>query len=309
MGFVVRRTGVYSLLVDAGRPGWQHLGVPRGGPADRSAWQLGNALVGNDPNTTALEITLQGPNLEATGRHRLVVHGAAFAVKHWKAAAREMELVPPGHVFTVDSGDEVQLPRLTGQHGVRAYVCVQGGFQTETLLGSQTALDPLKTSQQLACVEARGSWLRWIRLDPWPDAPPRGRLRLLPGAHLTRSLRKQLLATAFRVSQDSNRMGVRLTSSAQWPAAGRELLSAPVVPGTVQLPGGGQPIVLGVDAQTIGGYRQLGHVITADLDRLGQLRPGETVHFQCVTLDQAEALRDSHDRWLRQWLERLRYAC
>lgn len=309
MAFLVRRPGVYSLLVDAGRPGRQHLGVPRGGPADRTAWQLGNALVGNVPTATALEVTLHGPTLEATARHRLVVYGAPFIVKHHKAATGATEKIAAGHVFTVESGDEIQLPRLAESPGVRAYVCVPGGFQGETVLGSRTALEPLKASQTLDCAEVAGlSSPRWFRLEPWPDAPPREAVRLLPGTHLSRSARKLLLTTSFSVSPDSNRMGVRLTSPVRWADSNRELVSAPVVPGTVQLPAGGQPIVLGVDAQTIGGYPRLGHVISADLDRLGQLRPGDKVRFQLVTPEEADTLRESHERWLRLWLQRLRHA-
>jgi 5-oxoprolinase (ATP-hydrolysing) subunit C len=309
MAFLVRRPGAYSLLVDAGRPGWQHLGVPRGGPADRAAWQLGNALVGNDPTTVALEITWQGPTLEATARHRVVVYGAPFLVKHWKSASHDLEQIPAGHVFTLEPGDEVQIPELAEQQGVRAYVCVRGGFQQEPILGSQSSLEPLKSSQRLDCAEdASTEPPRWFHLEPWPDGAGPEMVRLLPGTQLSRSLRKQLLAATFTVSPDSNRMGLRLRSSVSWPDAARELVSSPVVPGTLQLPSGGQPIILGVDAQTIGGYPRLGHVIAPDLDRLGQLRPGDKLRFQLVDLNEADSLRESHERWLRTWLQRLKHA-
>src|SRR5262245_50708458 len=144
MAFHVRRPGTYSLLIDAGRPGWQHKGAPRGGPADRTAWQLGNLLLGNDPHAAALEITLHGPTLEATARHRLVVYGPIFATRLRRASSHLAEEVPSGHTFTVEPGDEVQLAGLSGQEGIRAYLCVEGGFHAEPILGSLTALEPLK---------------------------------------------------------------------------------------------------------------------------------------------------------------------
>src|SRR5207249_4543165 len=98
-------------------------------------------------------------------------------------------------------------------------------------------------------------------------------LRLLPGTHLSKKIQSLLEQTTFTVRSESNRMGIRLDSAQGWPNEQGELLAAPIVPGTVQLPSGGQPIILGVDAQTIGGYPRLGHVISADLDNLGQLRP------------------------------------
>jgi antagonist of KipI len=309
MAFLVRRPGAASLLVDAGRSGWQHLGVPRGGPADRTSWILGNVLVGNAPATGALEIALSGPTLEATQRHRMVVFGAAFSTTLRKTTSPHLEHIPPGHVFTVDAGDQVHIGGLAAADGVRAYVCVSGGLTDEPVLASLSSLEPIKAGTTLECgVAERHSTPRWFRLTPWSDAPPPGVVRMVAGTHLKRSLRKLLLATTFKVSPDSNRMGLRLESTVAWPNNPSELVSAPVVPGTVQLPGGGQPIILGVDAQTIGGYPRLGHVIATDLDRLGQLRPEDTLRLLVVTLDEAERLLDSHGRWLQSWLQRLQHA-
>jgi len=83
------------------------------------------------------------------------------------------------------------------------------------------------------------------------------------------------------------------------------MLSSPVVAGTLQWPSGGEPILLGVDAQTIGGYPRCGHVITADMDVLGQLTPGDTIRFQLVNLQEAERLRQSRNRWQQLWVNRL----
>jgi antagonist of KipI len=102
----------------------------------------------------------------------------------------------------------------------------------------------------------------------------------------------------FTVSSRSDRMGVRLTGAALERAGARDLLSSPVAPGTIQVPPDGQPIVLLADAQTIGGYPQIAHVISVDLPLVAQLRPGDTVQFQPVAIEEAHALLAAQERTL-----------
>jgi allophanate hydrolase subunit 2 len=108
----------------------------------------------------------------------------------------------------------------------------------------------------------------------------------------------------FTVTPASNRMGLRLRG-VPLPVPARELTSEPVAPGAVQVTRDGQCIVLGVDGQTIGGYPKVAHVVSADVDKLAQLRPGETVRFARVSLDEAEALYRRKQAELREWLTRL----
>ena len=211
-----------------------------------------------------------------------------------------------GHVFTVEAGDEVTIQGIDTNTGLRAYVCIADGFKTQT---SMLSNEPVKQGDTLDCPEtAHKLPQRWVIPEPWKETAPAGTVRLTPGTHLTKKFKELLLETRFTIRPESNRMGLRLSSKAAWPSDGKELVSAPVVPGTLQLPGGGQPILLGVDAQTIGGYPRLGHVITADLDRVGQLRPGDTIRFTLVTLEEAERLEQSRQQWLRSWLERIHWS-
>jgi 5-oxoprolinase (ATP-hydrolysing) subunit C len=303
MSFVVSRPGTFSLLVDAGRPQGLHVGLPRSGPADHSSFIIGNALVENtSPEMmTALEVTLQGPVLECTDAHQVVVFGAGFEVVHQRGDTKQ--LIPPGHTFSVISQDTIHLNGIPDGQGLRAYFCVSGGFQSPEILGSRSALKPIERDEVLVALPSPQKSSRWIDLLPWNDRSER--LRLLPGTHLTEALRDLLLRTTFTVRPESNRMGLRLASDASWKLNTLELVSAPVVPGTLQLPPQGQPILLGVDAQTIGGYPRLGHVITPDLDVVGQLRPGESLRFKMVTIDEAEALMHSYQSWLNYWHTRL----
>lgn len=315
MGLIVRRSGTFSLIVDGGRVGTRHVGLPRGGPADEQAWVIGNALVGNfstgdgSGHNTAIEVALQGPVLEATSKHTMVVYGAPYTVMHRPATVATSRVIPAGHVFTVDAGDELMIQGNDGKIGLRCYLCVQGGLQTPLIAGSRSGLEPVKLGQTLHCHPSeRAIRHRWVKLESWPEEAPKNTLRVLAGTHLSKKVKPLLLETKFTILPDSNRMGLRLNSNVKWPSDGKELVSAPVTPGTLQLPTGGQPILLGVDAQTIGGYPRLAHVISADLDRLGQLRPGEYIRFSLVNLDEAERLERSRLEWLRTWLQRIRWA-
>lgn len=296
MGLRVLQPGLFSLLVDGGRPGWRELGVPAGGAFDSLAWRLGNALLGNPPNAVALEVTLAGPTLRAEAPVHGVLFGADFELwlndLPWHA----------GLSFQMSVGDRLRIG--SALFGTRAYLCILGGFHGPTLLGSGSALAPVRADELLACPATRGRPRRRLA-KPWTFKPP-SVVRLLPGSHLGEQNRQRLASETFAVAAEANRQGLRLHCNnplSPWP---EELESAPVVPGTLQLPSGGQPIVLGADAQTIGGYPRLGHVIAADQPALAQLRPGDPLRFQWVHEAEAQAaLREQEARlsellpWLR----------
>src|SRR5262249_51398765 len=147
---------------------------------------------------------------------------------------------------------------------------------------------------------------RFVRLEPEWDHEP-GKLRTLDGAQADWFDLDAFYPQEFNVTPASNRMGLRLSGE---PLAlpGRDLVSEPVCPGAVQVTRDGQCIVLGVDGQTIGGYPKVAQVISADLDKLAQLRPGERVRFRRVELAEAEELYRRKRDELRRWLVRLRAA-
>ncbi len=291
--------GICSLLVDHGRPRTRSLGVPLGGPADRCSLMVGNALVGNPPETTALEISLSGPTLEATCSLACVVYGAPFALHG------DHRLLRIGKTFTLDTGEVLNIGGT--EAGMRAYLCVRGGFLAPEVLGSRSALRPLQAGDVLAC-RPGVIGARFLRGEPRPGiTPDRSPLRVLAGGQAGWFSWQAFAGQAYQVSADSNRMGLRLLGT-QLTFEPREMVSEPVCPGTVQVTRDGQCIVLGVDGQTIGGYPRIAHVIRADLDRLGQLRPGETVLFQQVSLGEAERLYQEQRAELQRWLGWLRHA-
>ncbi len=291
----VVQPGLYTLLVDYGRPRSRSLGVPVGGAADRTSLALANALVGNPPDAPALEINLAGPVLRAECELACVIAGAPFALHS------ERQRLTAGTTFTLEAREELHIG--TTEVGARAYFCVHGGIQAPLILESHSAFDPVSSGAELACPPGRTN-PRFIRTEPtWGQQPLL--LRVLDGPQADWLVPDDFYAQEFKVSPSSNRMGVRLNGQPLRVPA-RELVSEPVSPGAVQVTRDGQCIVLGVDGQTIGGYPKVAHVITADLDALGQLRPGGRVRFARVTCEEAEALYHKRQTELSEWVRRLR---
>jgi antagonist of KipI len=302
-GLRVLRPGLHTRVVDLGRPRCRSLGVPVGGAADRFSLAVGNALVGNPPDAAALEVSLAGPTLRASGELACVVCGAPFELSGGR------EGLTAGTTFTLRDGEELRVGGTAS--GARAYLCVRGGLQTPVVLGSRSALEPLRAGDVLPCFTGtiRG---RFVRVERDWEAPHETggpvTLRGLDGAQAEWFDTAALYGPAtFAVTPASDRMGLRLAGPAL-PVPKRELLSEPVCPGTVQVTRDGGCIVLGLDGQTIGGYPKIAQVIVADLDVLGQLRPGDRVRFVRVTLDEAERLYRRRGEVLREWLARLRTA-
>jgi biotin-dependent carboxylase-like uncharacterized protein len=302
----VLEPGLHTLVVDFGRPASRSLGMPLGGAADLMALALGNGLVGNPSDAAALEISLVGPALEAACDLACVVFGAPFTLSSDRQELR------PGTTFTFSAGERLQIGGTT--MGMRAYFCVRGGLQMAPILGSRSALEPVRAGDELSCLPGT-IHARYLCIDrngnpseaAFVDQPGVHSLRVLPGAQSDWFQAEDFFPQEFLVTPASNRMGLRLRGRPlRLPA--RELVSEPVCPGSVQVTRDGQCIVLGVDGQTIGGYPKIAQVISADRDRLGQLRPGDRLRFVMVSLDEAERLYHAQQKVLSEWARRLSLA-
>jgi KipI family sensor histidine kinase inhibitor len=302
----VVRPGLLTTVQDGGRWGHQAVGVPVSGALDLEAHRLANALVDNDPAAATLEATLAGPELSVDGPTTVAVTGA------------DLGATLDGHPLTPGSVAACRQPatlRFDGRRrGARAYLAFSGGIVTPAVLGSRST----HVRAGLGGVEGRA-----LRADdrlPLGDAPrkarslkagpPAGVATLPPGGTRLRVLRgpheeyfpsgaiDRLCATRFTVSPQSDRMGYRLASTDAIPRlTARELISEVTVPGALQVPPSGQPILLMADRQTTGGYPQIAIVITADLPRAAQLMPGDWVEFEPCSRDEAlAALRDGRSR-------------
>jgi 5-oxoprolinase (ATP-hydrolysing) subunit C len=297
MSLLVLEPGIESRIVDLGRPRTRSLGVPVGGAADRRALILGNSLVGNPPDAAALELTLKGPRLRAETDVGCVVFGAPFDVRC------DGYPVEVNRTFTCRAGQELSIG--PANHGARAYLCIRGGFQIAMVLDSRSALEPIQRGEALPC-ESSAIVSRWCTTVQ-PSFAELVNVAALPGLQAPWCDEAEFYSQRFEVTPASNRMGLRLKGK-PLTMPGREMTSEPVCPGAVQVTPDGQCIVLGVDGQTIGGYPKVAHVISADLDALGHLRPGEEVRFKLVSEKVAEAAAAEQRKELRKMLRRIAVA-
>jgi antagonist of KipI len=295
MSIEVLAPGVLTTVQDRGRIGWRHLGVGCAGALDEHAHVLANLLVGNPADAAALEITLSGPRI----RFDRAVH-IAFCGGDIDARCDGTAL-PAARPILLPAGATLALGAC--RRGARTTLAVGGGIDVTTVLDSRSTdlrggfggvdgralragdVVPLGDTDIVDVDAPRiASW--WI--DDAHDAPPGDAIRVLPGADgMTPA--DALFSRRWRVAPASDRQGIRLEGDGLQPADARERISAPVAPGTIQLPPDGRPIVLLADAQTHGGYPRIGHVIRADLPRLAQLRPGDALRFAACTPEQAQA--------------------
>ena len=295
MSLRVIEPGLHSLLVDFGRPGSRSLGVAVGGAADRTALAIGNALVGNAPTATALEVALSGPVLQADASTACVVYGARFEIM------TELRRFQAGKSFTLATGEILQLGGTS--LGMHAYLCVRGGFESKRLLGSCSGLEPVKAGETLRCGPSSIP-SRFVNPSFTWNLEPHA-LRITEGNQAGWFQSEELLAQEFTIAPSSNRIGLRLRGdSLTWPD--RQMISEPVCPGTVQVTPDGQCIILGIDCQAIGGYPKIAQVISADIDKLAQLCPLSRVQFRRVTIEEAEAGYKSKMEEVHEWLLRIR---
>jgi allophanate hydrolase subunit 2 len=285
MGLVVIHPGLSATVQDRGRPGHREFGVPEGGAFDRSSLALANALLGNDAGDAALELTMVGGSFRATDRLALALAGAPFDVR-----LERMEDVIPLRIpqsFTIEPEDRLVFGGSS--RGLRAYLAVRGGWRTSPVLGSRSSEARLIAGEVIPAMPGSVATRRLAEAE-FPD-PADGPIRLIDGPD--GPIPQILLEGDFQVSPASDRVGLRLIGP---PIEGVDLSerpSAPVAPGAVQV-AGSRVLILGVAGGTMGGYPHVAHAITADLDRLGQARPGQELRF--VRVDLAEARRIDRER-------------
>ena len=300
MGLLVINPGLFTTVQDLGRAGFREWGVPVGGAFDRGSAGLANALVGNPPEAAVLELTWIGGTYEAQVPLAVALAGAAMKAHLESADGRARAWTVP-QSGTIRAGERLVFGRAAV--GARLYLAVRGGWQTPRVLGSRSREVRLRAG---AIVPAERGTVPVRRLvEPVPIDPTRAPFRVLDGPDATS--RTDWDALRFHVGGASDRMGIRLDGDAIECDSPPDRTSTPVASGTVQI-AGGQAIILGVACGTMGGYPHLAQVVSADLDRLGQLRPGDPVRLHRVTLAEARRLDREGRRRSSERLGRVRTA-
>jgi antagonist of KipI len=295
--FRVVKPGFFSSVQDLGRFGFQRFGVPVSGAMDKHAFVCANVLVGNTTNDACLEVTLIGPELESLNPVQVAVAGADFAV------LVNGEVAPMWETLNVKKGDTITFCG-SAESGCRAYLAVRGGIDVPVVLKSRSTY----VRGGFGGYEGHG-----LRVDDVLQAfaPPRPlkEKRALP-AELVPKYESEFtvdvvlgpqedmftvegdetfLSQAYTVTTESDRMGYRLDGAVVGHRGAAEIITDALIPGAVQVPGSGKPIVLMMDAQTTGGYPKIATVTTPDVSRLGQAKPDDKIRFRKVSLTEARA--------------------
>jgi len=306
--------GPLATVQDLGRTGQRASGIASAGPMDRVALQLGNLLVGNAEDKAGIEIAASGFSIRFEQDTWFALTGADCSARlddtlilpWWTAPARK------GQILTL------QAPA----RGVFAYLTFAGGIDVKPVIGSRSTdlkggfggiggralatndVLPLGHPSRPRRMADTGFGLRPRETRP----PVKGvirrpvTLRTMPAAEynvFVPESRQTFWNTNWAIQRDSNRVGYRLSGTALQFSEPCELFSHGILPGVVQVPPSGQPVVQMVDGNTCGGYPKIGVIVSADLSRLAQVLPGETVRFVEVTQEEAVAAARVEDDYLR----------
>ena len=309
--FRVISPGSFTTVQDRGRYSFIDRGVPPSGVLDPFAYRIANLLAGNPADAAVLEITVTGPALEVLGETDVALTGADMAVTVNQYAA------PMWQTVRVQKGDVIRIRQA--RSGCRSYLALTGGIEVPVVMGSRATCVKAKIGGIEGRVLRKGDLLGRIPLKPLtkpltlpaafiPVYAPDIALRAVAGPQeeAFRTGLEIFFGGIYEVTPEADRMGYRLQGPPVHHDEGfpQSIISEPTVPGNVQLPADGQPIILLVE-QTTGGYTKIATVISTDLSKIAQALPGNRVRFQRVTLEEAHRIYGDQARLLRQIEARL----
>lgn len=305
MSIEIIKPGMLTTFQDLGRQQYQSLGIPVAGALDVNAHRVANLLVGNNVNEATLEVTVIGPKIKFNKPCCIAVSGADLtpAVNGYAVSMNRPLVIRPGDILSFGERS----------HGARAYIAIHGGFALKPVLGSMStylrsaiggldgrALRPgdevqfkkfldevdlenlaldlwaIKYCMPASLVKSNRSELRIIKSAQWEDFSTESRVNIL--------------TESFKVTPVSDRMGYRLEGPQLKLKAPRQMISESVLFGTIQVPVGGQAIILMADRQTTGGYPKIAYVASIDHPLLAQMMPGDRFTFKLIEIGDAQSL-------------------
>jgi len=309
--------GLMTSVQDLGRLGSQALGMPVAGATDAMALRLANAVVGNPENTAALEIGYLGPTLTAAADGVRVVLGGKAKLTLLPAGETEARPAKPWRSLRLKRGDRLTIGAV--EEGGVAYLAVAGGFAIQPFMGSLSTYmrsglggfegRALKAGDRLPlnAIAAEGDERELADQIDYGSGP----VRVVLGPQEDRFTAKGIetfLSATYTVTKEADRMGIRLDGDSVEHTRGADIASEGVVTGSIQVPGNGKPIILMADRQTTGGYTKIATVISADLPRVGRMKPGDTLSFAKVEVAEAEAARRAQEKMVRKLIDGIRTA-
>jgi antagonist of KipI len=309
--FHMLKPGLFTTVQDLGRYGCLKYGIPISGAMDTFSLIVANLLVANDPNDACLEITLIGPELRALTKTQIAITGGIASPKI------NGQSVPMGETLVVQEGDVISFGKM--ESGCRIYLSMRGGIDTPLVLGSRStyvrgglggiggrqlktgdaieAFDkpPLKTGLSMPeelVPQFTDHFTAHVVLGPQED------MFTERGVHT-------FLSNQYKVTPEADRMGYRLEGQTVEHKGKADIISDALLPGAVQVPKSGKPIVIMRDAQTTGGYPKIAVTISSDVSLLGQAKPNDMIEFSKVTVKEAQEKAREYLKLLKNLSEML----
>ena len=301
MSVRVLHAGTQSLIMDSGRPGHRHQGIPGGGAADRLSFAIANHLVGNAWDTPAIECALGGLHIRFGRDATIAISGAQM----W--AQNQGLNLPMNKAVQIEAGDIVTLSFTRA--GCRAYIAIAGGVEARAFMGSVSTYLPAKLGGLDGEALKTGDILRISKRQGDPQSLPKSILPTLSNQVVLRgeagpewkalsaAAKRYLFTTPFYATTATDRMGTRLKGDQISLDTPLRLNSSPLFPGSLQVPPDGQPILALADGHCTGGYARALQVIQADLWLLGQIAPGAAVSFRRCFADEAPDVLRKRNAW------------
>ena len=302
MGLEVLREGLQSTVQDQGRFGYAHLGVSASGAADNFSLIIGNILVGNPKHYAGIEMTIIGDKYRFKSDAYIALTGSEFeaeldnnSIPFWKRL-----LIKKGQILDIRST----------KNGARCYLCVAGGINIKDVMGAKTThltsgigglhgrilkkLDELDFGLLDDSIKPIQNLNDSITTDTKIIKVTKG----VQWSWFDKNQKNKLFQHQYQVEELSNRMGLRLFGNAIKTNRENEITTAGISLGSIQIPGGGQPIISFVEHQTTGGYPIIANVISADIRKLGQLKAGDCFQFELISLGSAEKLKVDQEKFI-----------
>ena len=302
MGLEVLREGLQSTVQDQGRFGYAHLGVSASGAADNFSLIIGNILVGNPKHYAGIEMTIIGDKYRFKSDAYIALTGSEFeaeldnnSIPFWKRL-----LIKKGQILDIRST----------KNGARCYLCVAGGINIKDVMGAKTThltsgigglhgrilkkLDELDFGLLDDSIKPIQNLNDSITTDTKIIKVTKG----VQWSWFDKNQKNKLFQHQYQVEELSNRMGLRLFGNAIKTNRENEITTAGISLGSIQIPGGGQPIISFVEHQTTGGYPIIANVISADIRKVGQLKAGDCFQFELISLGNAEKLKVDQEKFI-----------
>ena len=301
MSINVLKPGFQSTIQDLGRNGFSHYGISKSGAADDLSIRLGNLIVGNNENAASIEITLVGGEFKFDIDYKIVLTGSKFA------AMIDNKSIPFNEIVKISANQTLSIGQT--MEGARCYLAVKGGIDVTNVFSSKTT----HLTSKMGGIDGRalikddqlmiGKSMTGVAPIVYNNILDinMSKLLIIKGIqenYISKLTWKKVLNQEYKVSNLSSRMGIRLEGESLNLENNNEIITEGVPLGAIQLPRSGNPIISFVEHQTTGGYPKIANVISSEMHKVGQLKPGDKFKFELISLDEAEKLHFEREIFL-----------